>query len=70
MKLYFITLIEHNDDAEFFETKLNENNIIFECEIIGDEELVYEFKIHPKHRQFIRFIINTHCIPILDFKSN
>ena len=37
-KLYFITLIEHSDDAEFFETLLNQNNIEFECEMIGDKE--------------------------------
>ena len=68
-KLYFITLIEHDDDAEFFETLLNQNCIDFECNVIGDKDLVYEFKINQENKQFVRFIINTHCINVLDFVS-
>jgi hypothetical protein len=70
-KLYFITLIEHNDDVEFFEAKLNENGIDYEIEIIGNyPDLVYEFKISQLNRQFVRYIINMHCIPVLNFISN
>jgi hypothetical protein len=67
-KHYFIILIEDDEDADFFEKHMNQNNIDFDVEIIGNTDLIYEFKINIQNKSQVKYIINMHCIPILDFK--
>jgi hypothetical protein len=67
----FIILIQDDDNAEFFENKLNENNVGFELEIIGNHpDLAYEFKINIENQKMVKYIINMYCIQVLDFISN
>ena len=63
-------LIEHDDDAEFFEQCMVRKNIHFEYEVIGDKYLYYEFTISIEDEKAVELIIATNNITILNFKSN
>jgi hypothetical protein len=67
----FIILIDNDDDAEKIELAMNQNNILFDIEIIKDKsELIYEFTINLIHKKYVLFLIKDKNINVLEFISN
>lgn len=66
----FIVLIEHDDDAIKLERLLDENDIGYECDVIGSEFLIYEFTINVENRKIVYLLLEYNNIKIVDFKSN
>ena len=65
----YIILIEHDDDAVKLEQLLNENDISYDCDVIGSEFLIYEFTINVQNRKFVYLLLEYNNIKIVDFKS-
>jgi hypothetical protein len=70
MNYSFVILIEDDTDAEKLERCMMQHSIGFECEIIGDKHLIYEFTINDENRMAIDLIIKHNNITILKFISN
>jgi hypothetical protein len=70
MNYSFVILIEHDDDAEKLENCMMQHSIGFECDIIGDKHLIYEFTIDDEHRIAIDLIKKHNNITVLKFIYN
>lgn len=69
MNYSFAVLLEHDDDSQLFEECLTKSSIGFECEVIGDDYLIYEFTINDEHRIAVELIIAYNNITVLKFLS-
>jgi hypothetical protein len=69
MNYSFTVLIEHDDDAELFEKCMMKNCIGYECDIVGDDHLIYEFTLNDENRTAVEIIIAYNNITVLKFKS-
>ena len=66
----FTVLLEHDDDAVLLERLLTENDIGYECDVIGTDYLLYEFMINIENRKIVSLLLGYNNIKVVDFKSN
>jgi hypothetical protein len=65
----FTVLLEHDCDAYLMEECMTKSSIGYECEVIGDDYLIYEFTINDEHRIAVELIIAYNNITVLKFLS-
>jgi hypothetical protein len=65
----FTVLIDDDYDAQKFEECMQKNCIGFECEIIGDSHLIYEFTLNDENRIAVEIIIAYNNITVLKYLS-
>jgi hypothetical protein len=66
----FILLLQHEEDALILESLMCEHKIFYEYDVIGSNELIYEFEINKKFKKIINILLEYNDITVLKFISN
>ena len=66
----FTILLQHEEDAFMLESLMCEHKIFYEYDVIGSDELIYEFEINNKDKKIINILIEYSNITVLKFISN